>query len=565
MRAQTSVILVMGVSVWVICSLFYGKHDEVIDSIVGFTICRLQVACTCKQLKEFVYEHHELWSTISVVAEKESKLSRSPSALGLHPAHPKRHMNSSGYRGALRWTAERKEVRRLRVVLHDEEAEARMVRSRKSQKNLQQLLQESTMMRDEWEGGSPMQLLVNTASELPSLISLAISAPAYSNDLSFELLPRLIPALNPNIKQIVLTSSDMLKVPNSLRSLRGLVSLSLESSTGGGVSLAAESLPSGLKHLKIGGLLNDMIPEALSGVEGLESLDINWAVDDDKDQARTPDFSVLSQKQPWCTRLKRLSLGYFEASSLPDWLPESLTHLELQWNLKTCMNEDSKQQLDVDVFHRSFDCLIPLKQLVHLNLNNFIGQWGIPEAVCALSQLEYLGVVSARSDLLEAPVGQGTPVAPPIQRGRIAATIAKNFPNLKRLDIEIYEASIGARELTALKYLERLRLGRGESPETYVRLDVKDVVGRGLIFLLPSLPNLTEVQTEGMLLPATASCGRWNRLLGFEAEELRAQASAAVKCLQDRGVALSRWYAWPFAGGSSSNTVGGIKSWDTVV
>ena len=510
---------------------------------------RLMVACASKQLKDFVYEHHELWSTINVVAEKEQVGSRSTSVLSHRGTSKRRGMDSArSFREALLWTAARREVRRLRVVVHDDDAENRMMSSRRSQRNLVQFgLDDETDQEVEQEEHSPMKLLVNTVCDLPHLTSLSVNAPAYSSNKSFQFLPQLVSALHTDLKQLILTSSDHIHVPTGMQRLEKLETLVLESS--GGVSIDHRALPSGLKHLKIGGYIEPCLPEALTHVSGLTALQIHWAVDQDVECAVCPGFGMLSEGASWCSQLKQLNIGYFESSSLPKWLPSTLKHLEIQWNLKLCAIEDTKDEIDVDAFLRSFDVLLPLNNLTHLNLNNSIGRWGLPEAVCQLYQLQYLGIVSYSGDSTTTPIAGVSHQSryPPTRRGQIASHIAHSFPNLKKLDIEICEAAAGASHLSRLKNLEHLRLGRGESPETYVRLDIRDIVGRGLIQLLPALPNLKEVQTEGMLLPATASCGKWNRLLGFEAEELRSQAISAVNDLHSRGVALNRWYAWPFS------------------
>lgn len=528
------------------------------------------MACVSRQLKDFVYEHHELWENINVVAEKEQPMRRYSSSSDLcGSAQKKRAMTTKqGYKGALAWAASRREVRRLRVVVKDDDADMRMMTSRKSQKNLMQLLDDpkSDTMIDAQED-SPMRLLVSTTAKLPNLISLSVSAPAYSNDCEFELLSRMIPTLGSSLKQLVLSSGDGLCVPNSLASLGGLQSLCLQSCTGGGVRIEGSALPASLKHLKIGGFAEDCLPQALKCVASLESLDVNWAVDQDEEGAPAPDLSLLKESEDWCSNLKSLRLGYFEATRLPEWLPTSLVDLELQWNLKTCAFENTrKEDVDVDDFLQSFDVMLPLRNLKRLNLNNAVGQWGLPSAVCKLHQLESLGVVTGSGEEGTAhPSNSAQREHTQIPRGALAMQVASSFPNLKSLDIEIFEAASEAASLAQLKHLKHLRLGKGESPETYVRPDVRVVVGRGLIKLLPSLPELEQVQTEGMLLPATASCGRWNRLLGFEAEELRSQASAAVETLYRRGVALSRWYAWPFGSGNFESSGSGIRPWGEVV
>eukprot|EP00890_Picochlorum_soloecismus_P004361 jgi/Picsp_1/4926/NSC_02290-R1_---NA--- len=554
------------------CPLMNALGDVLVNVLKRVSFAdRLRVACVSRQLKDFVYEHHELWENINVVAEKEQPMRRYSSSTDLcGSAHKKRAMTKQGYKGALSWAASRREVRRLRVVVKDDDADMRMMTSRKSQKNLMQLLEDPKSDTAVAQEDSPMRLLVSTTAKLPNLISLSVSAPAYSNDCEFELLSRMIPTLGSSLKQLVLSSGDGLCVPNSLASLGGLQSLCLQSCTGGGVRIEDLALPASLKHLKIGGLAEDCLPQALKCVASLESLDINWAVDQDEEGAPTPDLSLLKASEHWCSNLKSLRLGYFEATRLPEWLPTSLIELELQWNLRTCAFENSrKEDVDVDDFLQSFDVMLPLKNLKHLNLNNAVGQWGLPSAVCKLHQLESLGVVTGSGE--EGAHGSAHPSNraqrehPPIPRGALAKQVASSFPNLKSLDIEIFEAASEAGSLAQLKHLQHLRLGKGESPETYVRPDVRVVVGRGLIKLLPSLPELEQVQTEGMLLPATASCGRWNRLLGFEAEELRSQAAAAVETLYRRGVALSRWYAWPFGTGNFESSGSGIRPWDEVV
>jgi hypothetical protein len=555
------------------CPLMDALGDVFVNVLKKVSFAdRLRVACVSRQLKDFVYEHHELWENINVVAEKEQPMRRYSSSTDLcENAKKKRAMTTKlGYKGALAWAASRREVRRLRVVVKDDDADMRMMTSRKSQKNLMQLLEDSKSDANAQED-SPMRLLVSTTAKLPNLISLSVSAPAYSNDYEFEILSKMIPTLGSSLKQLVLSSGDGLYVPNSLASLGGLQSLCLQSCTGGGVRLEDSALPESLKHLKIGGLAENCLPHALKSVGSLESLDINWAVDQDEEGAPAPDFSLLNESEPWCSNLRSLRLGYFEATRLPDWLPATLIELELQWNLKTCAFENTrKEDVDVDDFLQSFDVMLPLRNLKRLNLNNAVGQWGLPSAVRKLHQLESLGVVTGSGE--EAAHGNGAQSSsraqrehPPIPRGALAKQVASSFPNLKSLDIEIFEAASEAASLAQLKHLKHLRLGKGESPETYVRPDVRVVVGRGLIKLLPSLPKLEQVQTEGMLLPATASCGRWNRLLGFEAEELRSQASAAVETLYRRGVALSRWYAWPFGTINFESSGSGIQPWDEVV
>lgn len=346
--------------------------------------------------------------------------------------------------------------------------------------------------------------------------------------------------------------------------------------------MAPQCLPDNLERLEVCCFGQPELPEALTGVSRLKALTLDWAWEN-MNGAVTPDLSLLEKTKSnhngqdwwWCDHLTHLGLGYFQAQALPEALPASLVSLDLQWNLRTAEPSCRKLGFDVESFHRSFSCLEPLTALTHLNLNNALGAWGLPPSVAKLTQLESLGVAGTapswplidfidddddgmniggnnNNGLLAFPPRGGPPLAPQLAR----------FRRLKCLDVEIYEAAVEWEDLATLTGLERLRLAKSKGAEGYVHPDVRAVVGRGLVRLLPVLSALKEVHTEGMLLPATAACGRWERLLGFESPELRKEAAAAVETLRSRKVALSRWFTWPF--GPFGPQMDGVPSWDEV-
>jgi hypothetical protein len=377
----------------------------------------------------------------------------------------------------------------------------------------------------------------------------------------------LISVAPKTLKQLTLRVPNI-HFPEAGSKFSALTALALHSpdatGVGSGVHIHPKSLPSGLLHLSIGSLGSSSLPEALLGVKALESLAVDWA-SDPAEAAVVPDFSLLEDSLSsetesmdttvstttarWNTaHLTHLSLGYFQASALPRKLPATLRSLDLQWNLTAVEPACRKDGFSVEEFHNSFSSLAPLTALTHLNLNKALGVWGLPPAVLKLTQLESLGVSGADPSAcwvsaLRAELPQQLQV----------------FKNLRKLDIEIFDAAAGWEHLAALSKLERLRLGRGGQPEAYVRPDVQSVIGRGLVKLLPALPELKEVHTEGMLLPATSACSRWARLSGFEAPELREEAVNAVAKLSERRVMLQRWFCWPFSPSGE-----GMAAWDEV-
>lgn len=470
------------------------------------------MAGTCRALRDFVYHHQELWPNIAASGPPGTAIS-----------------------GPLSWAANRGHVRRLRVGF--------------SSGSLTPACEES------------MASLVNAVHHLPELVSLQVT-------MDVGMLPDPMETLFPasgaprTLKQLTLAAPS-LHLPSSMSDLTALTALSLRSvdssRMGGGVTFAPDCLPRSLLVLEIGSLGQAQLPEALKQVDALQSLTVDWAWEG-TDAAVAPELSLLEEgsviakgERSWCDHLTHLGLGYFEAKALPKALPPSLKSLDLQWNLTTTESCCRKVSVDVDNFHASFSCLRPLTALTHLCLNNALGGWGLPDAVTRLTQLESLGV--AGTSPLWHWGGRRVDIAP---------QISENFPNLKSLDIEIYEAAAGWEHIAKCSKLERLRLGKSAAAEAYVRPDVRAVVGRGLVRLLPALPALEEVHTEGMLLPATSACRRWERLLlGFEAESVRAEAAAAVDGLYQRRVALHRWYAWPFWPGTAHHS-DQFSPWDEV-
>lgn len=469
---------------------------------------RLAVAGTCRALRDFVYRHSELWPNITASG-----------ALG------------NGISGPLNWAAERRHVRRLRVTLSGlpttQNCEETVKSLARAVHNLQELVSLQVTMDVGLVPMDPMETIF----------------PASGAPLK---LPR-------TLKQLTLAAPS-LHLPSSMSELTALTALSLRSvdssRMGDGVTFAPDSLPRGLLILEIGSLGQTHLPEALKSVEALQSLTVDWAWEG-TDAAVAPELSLLEEsssgdtgRRSWCDHLTHLGLGYFEAKALPKALPPSLKSLDLQWNLTTTESCCRKASVDVDTFHASFSCLQPLTALKHLCLNNALGGWGLPDAVTRLTQLESLGVAGT------SPLWHWEG-----RRADIAPQLSANFPNLKSLDIEIYEAAAGWEHIAKCSKLERLRLGKSAAAEAYVRSDVRAVVGRGLVRLLPALPALKEVHTEGMLLPATSACRRWERLLlGFEADSVRAEAAAAVDGLYRCCVALYRWYSWPFWPGTANHS-----------
>lgn len=492
---------------------------------------RLTVACTSRDLRDFVYDHFELWPNLSAVG----------SAGGCPSPVCDRVMSNSPFEDTLDWAQARGRVRRLRAVINPH-CNGRGC-SRPADPS------------DRWIENSFL-CLSRCIPRLDILISLHISLDVGSSMCPASDAPfvtDLINSLPSTLKQLTLRIPN-LHLPASTARLTALSSLALHSpdTTGidSGVILHPNSLPKGLLHLEIGSLGPAALPEALAGVAALQSLAVDWA-GAPAEAPIIPDFSLLenslgalpspdfssSQKESgkWNTsHLTHLSLGYFQAAALPRALPPTLKSLELQWNLTTCEPACIKAGFNIDEFHASFSSLAPLTALTHLNLNKALGGWGLPPAVLRLTQLESLGVTGT------------DPGTPWTSRGTDLASQLGTFKKLKKLDVEIYDAAAGWEHLTRLTNLERLRLGRGEQPEAYVAPNVQATIGRGLVKLLPGLPKLKEVHTEGMLLPATAACARWARLAGANTPEAAAEAAAAIESLHARQVVLQRWYAWPF-------------------
>ena len=489
------------------------------------------------------------------------------SAGGCPSAVCDRPMNSSPFEETLAWAQARGRVRRLRVAINPH-CNGRGC-SRPADPS------------DRWIENS-LSCLSGCIPRLNTLVSLHITLDVGSfkcpaADSSF--VAGLVDALPTTLKQLTLRIPNI-HFPASAARLTALSSLALHSpdTTGpdSGVTLHAKSLPAGLLHLEIGSLGSAALPEALTGVAALQSLAVDWA-GAPVESPTLPDFSLLESSLDisaskirnlssgdnmevdnnskntaagfWNTaQLTHLSLGYFQAAALPRALPPTLKSLELQWNLTTCEPSCIKAGFNIDQFHASFSSLAPLTALTHLNLNKALGGWGLPPAVLRLTQLESLGVTGT------------DPGTPWTSRGNDLAAQLSRFRNLKKLDVEIYDAAAGWEHLAQLKNLERLRLGRGDQPECYVGADVQAIIGRGLVKLLPALPALKEVHTEGMLLPATPACARWARLAGADSPEAMAEAEAAVESLHARQVVLQRWYAWPFWPCGE-----GMVPWDEVI
>lgn len=511
---------------------------------------RLNVACTSRDLRDFVYDHFELWPNLNAVGSALSSSSSCSSTTS--------KVRSSSFEKTLAWAEARGKIRRLRAALNPHKYEQSTCKK----------------LPSEWIQNS-FQRLTSTLPHLSSLISLHITldigdyAPTQPGS---SFITDLISVAPRTLKQLTVRVPNI-HFPEDGSKLTALTALSLHSpdatGIGSGVQIHPNSLPSGLLHLSIGSLGSSSLPEALIGVKALESLAVDWA-SDPAEAAVIPDFSILegsltseklsdvdttmdednsASSTAWSTaHLTHLSLGYFQAAALPRKLPQTLRSLDLQWNLTAVEPACRKAGFSVEEFHNSFSSLAPLTALTHLNLNKALGVWGLPPAVLKLTQLESLGVSGADPSAcwvsaLRAELPQQLQV----------------FKNLRKLDIEIFDAAAGWDHLTMLTALERLRLGRGGQPEAYVRQDVQSVIGRGLVKLLPALPALKEVHTEGMLLPATSACARWARLAGFEAPELREEALVAVAKLSERRVMLQRWFCWPF-----SPCEEGMSAWDEV-
>lgn len=482
---------------------------------------RLTVACVSKELRDFVYDHHELWSTIRASTAGDD--------------------TPSPFDATLAWASARRKVLHLRACIHESDFCA------------------DGLLDPQERVDAKVATLTRSLTSLDRLTSLSIRIDAGNRaKCPASQISALVAACSPSLRQLSVISCD-LSEPIDASRLANLTSLALHASAGKVAAPAA--LPTGLKRLSITGLGGSELPRALASISALESLSLDWASGEVSEEV-TPDWSLLSTAQhaqqgqgataqnsavhDWTAHLSHLSLGYFAAEAMPAALPPTLRSLELQWNLQTCEQGLKKApQFDVDAFHASFAALEPLTRLTHLNLNSALGSWGLPPAVLKLTQLESLGVAGNCSSFDVAP-GSGRW---PERTVKDIAPQLRAFPKLRALDIEILEAAHGWEHLAALPLLEELRLGRSEAAEVYLLPAVKGTIGKGLIRLLPALQHLKEVRTEGMLLPATAVCRRWARLLGFEASELRQEAAAAVEVLHSRGVALERWYSWPFAPG----------------
>lgn len=499
------------------------------------------MACTCRALRDIVYDHNELWPNLSAVGAASDADGTTPSP----------------FDDTLAWAQARGRVRRLRAHITPHTARGG------------RYLAGTPANADAapWIGRS-FRSLTRCVGRLDRLVSLHVclevgpssgASPAPGDGA--RAVAALVAAAPATLRQLTLRVPD-LHLPAAASRLTALTALVLDSpdaggaALSGGVRISLAALPAGLRRLAVGSLAAPELPRALTGVSALESLSLDWAGDAAAESPAAPDFSLLEAPAAagWATgHLTALSLGYFAAAALPKALPPTLRSLELQWNYVACEPASRKDGFRVEDFHASFSCLGPLTEMTHLCLNRALGGWGLPPAVARLSQLRSLGVAGA--DPGEVASLQG-PARPP---GTLAAQVAAAFPRLTSLDIEILDAAAGWEELATLGELARLRLGRGGQPETYVQPAVHASLGRGLVRLLPALPALKEVHTEGMLLPATAACARWARLAGFDAPELRGEAEAAVEAMHRRGVALARWYS-----GAASPAREGMETWDEV-
>jgi hypothetical protein len=579
----------------------------------------LHVACVSTHLRDYVYDHAELWANVVAVA----------------PPCPSPAAPPGRFAGTLAWAAKRQRVRRLRVAVQEEAWRG----------------QGGARLPPDAFAALATAQLASCLTALRGLISLDVWL---ADDYAAPCGPALVAALLapgsgdaaavPALRQLSLRA-PCVHLPAEAAALSGLTALSLRAPArgeGAGVWVDPGALPPGLRRLRLSGCAEAALPPALGAVAGLRSLEVDWAGDGAAPAVR-PDLSLLEGGGAWTAQLTHLSLGHFAAAALPKALPRGLRALELKWNVqvrdacvllyvtaapplpaavfctlfvllspffcrvlgagrrppaarpslppaarslsapalvpRSCTTpssalsppflrpltlprplqtaewewrKDAAADDHVAAFHDSFSALTPLTALTRLNLNGSVGGWGLPPAVQALTQLESLGVAGASPFGGRGAAGAAA-LAPQLRRLR----------RLRRLDVEIVEAAAGWADLAALTALEELRLGKSGDPEQYCQPGVKRVVGAGLVALLPALPALREVHTEGMLLPATPACGRWNRLLGFEAPELRAAAVAAVEALHGRGVALRRWYAAPYGPGAAEAGEG-WTAWDEV-
>lgn len=531
------------------------------------------MAALSRSFRDFIYDHHELWPNLTAKTDSSGD-------------------KNAIFQQTLMWAFKRHKIRRLQAIIKND--------STSNSSPLPPSLQQDVL-------SSCLNSLSHSLIPMSNLISLTITIDIPSSahgTRSCNQLATLIRSVPTTLKQLCISGCN-LQFPSEGARLTALTSLVLYGSRSShtlpsspstadllaiqdgnetplsipvrgapslprGVIFQPNSLPASgsLKHLHIGHLGTPSLPDSLTALRGIKSLSIDWAADDI--EATVPDFSLLEQcsspetagdgKDAWSSSLTHLSLGYYQATTLPERLPPTLKSLSLQWNIRTsedmCRKADNEGvAFDVDAFHRSFKCLESLTMLTHLNLNNALGGWGLPSSVQKLTQLQSLGVVGSNPFYH----WNGRKESIPLQ--------LQAFKQLRSLDVEVYEASSHWECLAQLTNLERLRLGRGESPEAYVAPSVKNTIGTGLVRLLPALPKLKEVCTEGMMLPATASCGQWNRLMGSGVPPgMQEDAARAVKELGERGVALQRWYAWPFMmpGTTAIGNAEGVRAWNEV-
>jgi hypothetical protein len=485
---------------------------------------RLAVACCSRELAAFVDARPELWPAVEAVAET-----------GGPPEEAAR------LEGALGWAAARTRVRRLRVALRDDaRAERRLAGA----------------PAFEERAGAAVAALGAALSASVALASLDLelpSGPAALPDRARPAFGRALAAAlsagaGPTLRQLSVRAWAVELPPSAGAAFSRLEALALDAASGRGARLPRGCLPRGLVRLRLSGLAEPELPPALQDLDGrLEVLELRWADGPAAAlDAAGPDLSLLAAPGPraWCGALRVLAVAVPGAAALPAALPRGLEALTLKWGAAAASAAWRKgSRFDRDPFHASCAALAPLESLTHLCLNNAVGGWGLPPAVAALTRLESLGVAGSAPG--DAAWGRAAAALPP-QLTRLA--------RLRRLDIEIIEAADGWAELAKLTSLEYLRLGRGGAPEEYAA--AAPAISAGLAALLPALPALKEVSTEGMLLPATRTGGRWARLGGGAPGPAAADAAAALAA---RGVALRRWYSQ-----ASEGTRAGWTAWDEV-